>query len=196
MISDIVRATGFRPTNRQLFRMYGSILTTALITYAASEALTISGSVSPFDYGDLNNVDESIVDDVSDIDTDAIDATDLAGSPEGFSLYSILRRIRVPGIVVSAAIDGTLNALMTLRIGYITRAYLQKGAQALSGVHNKRAIKRQAMIDAFVTIPSVIVAGSGVIGKRTSHLLIKLIKVDNSNSSFIKTIRDKLNSLF
>lgn len=32
LIEDVILASGFRPNNRQLFRMYASILTTALIT--------------------------------------------------------------------------------------------------------------------------------------------------------------------
>lgn len=196
MIADIVRASGFRPTNRQLVRMYCSILTTALITYAASEALTISGSVSPFEWGDVDGADEALSDNVADIDSETLDAADWAGNADGFSLYSVLRRIKIPGIVVSAAIDGTLNALMTLRIGYITRAYLQKGAQALDGVQNKRAIKRQAMADAFLNIPPVIAAGSGVIGKRTSQFLIRLIRKDDSKSSYLKILREKISKFF
>lgn len=195
MISDVISASGFRPTNRQLFRMYTSILTTALITYAVSEALTVSGSVAPFDFGDMDGAADSVGDDVMDVDADNVEFNDVVDAPEGLSLYSILRRIRIPGVVVSAALDGTVNALMTLRIGYITRAYLQQGSKALSGIQNKRAVKRQAMMDAFTAIPAVIASGSSVIGKRTSRLLIKVLQRDGHSGSFIKTWKEKLRNL-
>lgn len=196
MISDIISASGFRPTNRQLFRMYTSILTTALITYAVSEALTVSGSVAPFDFGDLDEAPEAVGDDVMDVDTDNAEFNEMVDDPEGLSLYSILRRLRIPGVVVSAALDGTVNALMTLRIGYITRAYLQQGSKALSGIKNKRAVKRQAMMDAFVNIPTVIAVGSSVIGKRTSQFLIKFVQKEGQPSSYVKSWKEKLRSFF
>ena len=196
MISDVISASGFRPTNRQLFRMYASILTTALITYAVSEALTISGSVAPFDFGDLDTASDAVGDDVMDVDADNVEFNEMVDDPEGMSLYSILRRIRIPGVVVSAALDGTVNALMTLRLGYITRAYLQQGSKALSGIQNKRAVKRQAMKDAFVNVPAVIAAGSSVIGKRTSQFLIKFVQKEGRSGSLIKTWKEKLRNLF
>ena len=196
MISDIIQASGFRPTNRQLVRMYASILTTALITYAVSEALTTTGSVAPFDFGDLDSSADALpVDDVADVNPDDMAIMDAADA-DGLSVYSVLRRIKIPGIVVSAALDGTVNALMTLRIGYVTRAYLRQGSKALKGVHNKRAVKRQAMMDAITNVPAVIASGSGVIGKRTSNLIIHLIKKDNPATSGLKKWRDKLLNLY
>ena len=101
---------------------------------------------------------------------------------EGLSVSSILRRIKIPGVVVSSALDGTVNALMTLRIGYITRTYLQQGEQALTGIRNKRAVKLQAMKDSLVAIPSVVAPGSAVVGKKTSNFFIKLIGRDYSKN--------------
>ena len=196
MIADIIEASGFRPTNRQLFRMYGSILTTALITYSVSEALTKTGSIAPFDFGDLDSsadaATEAATDAVDDMGLDAVDDVDIDNIPEGLSLYSVLRRIKIPSIVVSAAIDGTVNALLTLRIGYITRAYLIQGASALDGIKNKRAIKRQAMVDSIKNIPYVITAGSAVVGKRTSQFLLHLVRTESDTPSFLKKIREKL----
>ncbi len=192
MISDIISASGFRPTNQQLFRMYGTILTTALITYSVSEVLNISGSVAPFDFGDLGSTADVDEDAIVDAAADGQDIDAVADDADSFSLYSVLRRIRIPGIVLSAAIDGTLNALMTLRIGYITRSYLQQGSQALSGIKNKRRVKRQAMVDAIVGVPAVIASGSGIIGKRTSQFLIKLIRKENPDTSFFKNLKHRL----
>ena len=173
LIEDVITATGFRPTNRQLFKMYARILTTALITYALSEALTEAGamgSFAPFDFGDAADAT-----DVDDIDVNDIGIEEQMNDAGGLSVYAVLRRLKVPGIVVSSAVDGTLNALMTLRIGYITRAYLQKGPEALSGFANKRSVKLQAMRDAVVNIPSVITSGSGIVGKKATNLLVRIV---------------------
>ena len=68
-----------------------------------------------------------------------------------------------------------VNALMTLRIGYITRTYLQQGEKAFIGMKNKRAVKLQAMKDSLVAIPAVVASGSSIVGKKTSNFIIKLI---------------------
>ena len=194
MIESLVLASGFRPNNRQMFKIYRDILTTALITYAMSEALTKTGAIAPFDFGDLH---DNGADAASDAASDAADVDAMEGASagidpddvgfdeqltnsEGLSVYSILRRIKIPGVVVGSALDGTVNALMTLRIGYITRTYLQQGEQALTGIKNKRAVKWQAMKDALVTIPVIVASGSSVVGKKTSNLIIKLIKKKDS----------------
>lgn len=185
MIESLVLASGFRPNNRQMFKIYRDILTTALITYAMSEALMKTSAVRPFDFGDfhdgnIDSVDELDIDNVADGDTADIDPDDVAfdsqmSDCEGLSVYSILRRIKIPGVVVSSALDGTVNALMTLRIGYITRTYLQRGEHALTGIRNKRAVKLQAMKESLVAIPAVVASGSAVVGKKTSNFIIKLI---------------------
>lgn len=186
MIESLVLASGFRPNNRQMFKIYRDILTTALITYAMSEALMKTSAVRPFDFGDLHegsidSVNEADIDGVADGDAADIDPDDVAfdsqlSDSEGLSVYSILRRVKIPGVVVSSALDGTVNALMTLRIGYITRTYLQQGEQALTGIRNKRAVKLQAMKDSLVAIPAVVASGSTVVGKRTSNFILKLIR--------------------
>ena len=151
--------------------------------------------MAPFDFGDLDSAADSLpVDDVADIDPDDVAMMDAANS-DGLSVYSVLRRIKIPGIVIGAALDGTVNALMTLRIGYVTRAYLQQGSKALKGVHNKRAVKRQAMLDAVTNVPAVIASGSGVIGKRTSNLIIHLVKKDKTAVFSLKKWREKLQKL-
>lgn len=185
MIESLVLASGFRPNNRQLFKIYRDILTTALITYAMSEALMKTSAIRPFDFGDLYDnsmdVDNDIdTNDILDSETADFDPDDMAfdsqiTDSEGLSVYSILRRIKIPGVVVSSALDGTVNALMTLRIGYITRTYLQQGEQALTGIKNKRAVKLQAMKDSLITIPAIVASGSVVIGKKTTNFILKLI---------------------
>lgn len=191
MIDDIICASGFRPSKQQLFKMYGNILATALITYAVSEALENTGSFAPFDFDDGVHSD---VEHTGDVDLDDADFDAQVSDSDGLSVYSILRRLKIPGVIVSSAIDGTVNALMTLRIGYITRTYLQQGSRSLKGFQNKRAVKRQAMKDAIVSMPSVVMDGSGVIGLRTSNLILKLLRKDYTSSSSVKNWRDKMKS--
>ena len=185
MIESLVLASGFRPNNRQLFKIYRDILTTALITYAMSEALMKTAAVTPFDFGDLHSdsadaVGDAVASDAADADAVNVDPDDIGfdaqmTDTEGLSIYSILRRIKIPGVVVGSALDGTVNALMTLRIGYITRTYLQQGEQALTGIRNKRAVKWEAMKESLATVPAIVAAGSSVVGKKTSNLIIRLI---------------------
>ena len=191
MIDDIISASGFRPSKQQLFKMYGNILATALFTYAVSEALENTGSFAPFDFDDGVHSD---VEHTGDVDLDDADFDAQVSDSDGLSVYSVLRRLKIPGVIVSSAIDGTVNALMTLRIGYVTRTYLQQGSKSLEGFRNKRAVKRQAMKDAIVTMPSVVIDGSSVIGLRTSNLILKLLKKDYSSSSSFKSWSEKMKS--
>ncbi len=191
MIESLVLASGFRPNNRQMFKIYRDILTTALITYAMSEALMKTSAIAPFDFGDLHDsgadaISDSATDGVADGWTMDVDPDDIGfdaqmTDTEGLSVYSILRRIKIPGVVVGSALDGTVNALMTLRIGYITRTYLQKGEQALTGIKNKRAVKWQAMKESLATVPAIVASGSHVVGKKTTNIIIKLINQRNQN---------------
>ena len=186
LIEDVILASGFRPNNRQLFRMYASILTTALITYALSEALSGTSAVHPFDFGDMHDHADGAADAATDaadaaagadyIDYEDIDIASEMADTDGLSVYSILRRIKIPGVVVGSAIDGTLNALMTLRIGYVTRTYLQQGPNAMKSVQNKRKVKLQAMKEAVVAVPSIVVSGSDIVGKKASRLILNVLK--------------------
>ena len=144
----------------------------------------------------MDSTAEAAGDDVADIDPDDVDLSEQLSDSEGLSVYSILRRIKIPGVVVGAALDGTINALMTLRIGYITRTYLQQGAKALKGIQNKRTVKRQAMVEAMTNVPAVIVAGSGVVGARTSRFLVKLVQGNTMSFSLLKNWRNKLRSIW
>lgn len=193
MIESLVLASGFRPDNRQMFKIYRDILTTALITYAMSEALMKTSAIAPFDFGDLHDsgadaISDSATDGVADGGTMDVDPDDIGfdaqmTDTEGLSVYSILRRIKIPGVVVGSALDGTVNALMTLRIGYITRTYLQKGEQALTGIKNKRAVKWQAMKESLATVPAIVASGSHVVGKKTTNIIIKLVNSRAQNAS-------------
>lgn len=157
MIADIVMASGFRPTKPQLFKLYMRVLTTALVTYCASQVFGDMEDWSPFNGQDA---------------ADASDSLDAAGGM-GDAIMGGLQSLKIPAPLVGSAMDGTVNALMTLRIGYVTRAYLIEGAQALAGVKNKRRVKRQAMKDALTAIPAVIAHGGVAVGKTAFGLLKK-----------------------
>ncbi|MDE6654921.1 MAG: YcjF family protein [Muribaculaceae bacterium] len=150
MIADIVRASGFKPTRRQMVKIYCNVLITSVTSFALSNALDGMGDFSPFAaLGDDNAAD---------------------------SPYSILNNLKIPGFVMGSAIDGATNALMTLRIGYITASYIRDGANAFHGLAAKRAVKRQAMKKAFTSLPTVIGAGSSVIGKTAASALLRIFK--------------------
>lgn len=192
MIESLVLASGFRPNNRQMFKIYRVILTTALITYAMSEALMKTNAIRPFDFGDIHDSTSDIVsegefndnvnEDFNDIDPDDLSFDSQMTDSEGLSVYSILRRVKIPGVVVGSALDGTVSALMTLRIGYITRTYLKEGMQAFTGIKNKRKVKLQAMKESLVAIPAIVASGSAIIGKKTSNFIIKLIERNYSKN--------------
>lgn len=54
---------------------------------------------------------------------------------------SVTNTVRLPGILVSSLLDGTVTALMTLRIGYITQLYIRTGNAAF----NRRAARRYGL---------------------------------------------------
>lgn len=80
--------------------------------------------------------------------------SDLAG--EG-ALAGILSTVKIPGIVAESAMQGALNALLTLRIGYVVKTYLMEGPDALSGRERRRKVSVKAFKDAFKAIPGIIV---------------------------------------
>ena len=158
LISDIVKASGFRPTKPQIIKLYIKVLTTSLITYITSTVLTDAMDFDPTD----------AVDDVPDVPTDSVDVD---GLDIGNSLVAKLRKLPLAGVLLESAIEGTVNALMTLRIGYITKAYLMQGPDALSGIKAKRRIKRQAIKDSFKAFPSVIANTGAMVGNNVVKVL-------------------------
>ena len=163
MIADIVMASGFRPTRPQLFKLYMRVLTTALVTYCASQVFGDMEDWSPFNGLDAADASDAL---------DAADAADAAGGM-GDAIMGGLQSLKIPAPLVGSTMDGAVNALMTLRIGYVTRAYLTEGSQALAGVNNKRRVKRQAMKDALMAMPAVIAHGGVAVGKTAFGLLKK-----------------------
>lgn len=166
LIEDLVLASGFRPTRPQMFRLYIRILTTSLISYCTSQVFTDMNGVAPFDIAS----DASAVTDVN--------PEDIAGtSPEldgEDSISGLLARFKIPGVVVESALQGAVNALLTLRIGYVTKAYLMEGPEALSGVRNKRAVKRQAIKSAFKALPGIVAGSASALGKGLTGFVARM----------------------
>lgn len=174
MIADIVAAAGFRPTKPQMAKLYIRVLTTALVTYCASQVFGDVDGVAPFDWADASdNVSDVLTNPIDEADLSDVTDVDVDGGGFGNAFMENLQKLQIPGLLVGSAMDGCVNALMTLRIGYVTRAYLTEGAQALAGVKNKRRIKRQAMKDSFKAMPAVLSQGGVAVGKTTLNLLKK-----------------------
>lgn len=158
LISDIVKASGFRPTKPQMAKLYIKVLTTSLITYITSSVLAESMDFDPTDVGD-------------ELPDFASDSMDVDGLDIGNSLVTKLRKLPLAGVLLDSAIEGTVNALMTLRIGYVTKAYLMQGPNALSGIKAKRKVKRQAIKDSFKAFPSVIANTGAMVGNNVVKVL-------------------------
>ena len=63
-----------------------------------------------------------------------------------------IKKIPFGEVLVGSVIDGTINALMTLRVGFLTISYLKKGAKGqISDEENSAAVKH-----AITTLPAVI----------------------------------------
>lgn len=173
LIEDIVLASGFRPTRPQMFRLYVRVLTTSLISYCTSQVFTDIDGVAPFDIaGDAVDPD--------DVDVTDVNPEDMVGtSPEldgEDSLTGLLARFKIPGVVAESALQGAVNALLTLRIGFVTKKYLMEGPEALSGVKKKRAAKREAIKASFKALPGVIAGSASALGKGMTGLVARMIK--------------------
>jgi hypothetical protein len=126
MIGDLIRCSGFKPTHRQMFNQYARILVTSLFSYY------ISNSLSNFE-----DITIPLGDAVNNADVDAFSETEFLGS---------LTSLKISGIIPASIIDGALNTLITLRIGYVTLSYLKKGSNELKGKSGVR-VRRYAMLD-------------------------------------------------
>ncbi|MBR5717034.1 MAG: hypothetical protein IKX59_10640 [Bacteroidales bacterium] len=173
MVKELILATGYRPTYPQLMRLYWRILITAVLSWCVSEALHGVGDIHPFSLfsGGVDGADVNVgeVADGTDVAVDGsdvvVDAGDIDPEAEsGFSLGAILRNFKIPGIIAGPAIDGAVNALMTLRIGYVARTYLMEGAVAMHDSTARRNVKRQAVVDSMKNLPEVVINGSKGVG--------------------------------
>lgn len=61
---------------------------------------------------------------------------------------AILGSVNVPVILIKSAVDGSLSALMTMRIGYVTKAYIRKGTLKITDVKENRKFRKEARQEA------------------------------------------------
>ncbi len=173
LIEDLVLASGFRPTRPQMFRLYVRILTTSLISYCTSQVFTDIDGVAPFDIAS----DAADTMDVTDVNPEDMTGT----SPEldgEDSLSGLLARFKIPGVVAESALQGAVNALLTLRIGYVTKTFLMEGPEALSGVRNKRMVKRQAIKSALKALPGIVAGSAATLGKGLTGFVARMASKD------------------
>lgn len=88
--------------------------------------------------------------------------SDLAGET---TLAGAMANLKIPGVISESAIQGAVNALLTLRIGYVTKTFLMEGPDALAGRTRRREVSIKAFKDAFVAIPGVLAGTVGTMGK-------------------------------
>ena len=86
-----------------------------------------------------------------------------------------LTGMKIPGVMAESALQGAVNALMTMRIGYVTKIYLQEGPQALTGVQNKRRVRVEAIKSAFKSLPSIVAGSASTLGKGVTGLVARMV---------------------
>ena len=134
MIGDLIRCSGFRPTNQQLFYQYCRILATSLFSYYLSDGIS-----------NLADGSGTLADSVADADLDTFSEAGFLGS---------ISTLKLSGLVSSSLLTGSLNTLLTLRIGYVTLTYLKSGSKALAG-KNGIKVRRRAMLNAATEFLSI-----------------------------------------
>lgn len=194
MIDDIIRASGFRPTRPQLVKQYCRILAAAFLSYFVSSSLDSDGITITL--GDAANdslgdtaAGEGLVDgldsvdfDIADIDLAAFDLADIDLSNVDYT--KILKSIKIPGFAIDSILDGIANTIMTLRIGYVTKAYLRKGPKELKGKKGAR-VRKEAMKQALMNFPKLLRDAPERLGKGAWSKVLTLLQ---------KVYKDKENS--
>lgn len=87
--------------------------------------------------------------------------SDLAGET---TLAGAMANLKIPGVVSESAIQGAVNALLTLRIGYVTKTFLMEGPDALAG-RKRREVSIRAFKEAFTAIPGVLAGTAATMGR-------------------------------
>ena len=91
------------------------------------------------------------------------------------STMNVLGEIPLVKPVVSSVIQGVSNALLTLRIGIVTRKYLFSDAKEIT----KEEIRRNALLEAAKMLPSVVGDAMLILPKRIANLFKKPNKEKN-----------------
>ena len=187
MIDDIIRASGFRPTRAQLIKQYGRILAAAFLSYFVSSSLDSDGvtialgdsatdgladSAAASTDGLVDGID-NIDFDIADVDLAAFDLADIDLSNVDYS--KLLKSIKIPGIAINSILDGIANTIMTLRIGYVTKSYLTKGANELKGKRGAR-VRKEAMKAALLNFPKLLRDAPERLGKGAWSKILTLLQ--------------------
>lgn len=98
MINDLIKSTGFRPGYYQLFQIYWRVLMTGAFAYATSEVSEMA--------------DELFLSDIG---------TEIGEKVGNETLGKLL------GIFTKSIADGAVNGMFTLRIGFVTKKYIEIG---------------------------------------------------------------------
>lgn len=203
MIDDIIRASGFRPTRAQLIKQYGRILAAAFLSYFVSSSLDSDGMTIALGDAASDSLSDSaagegLVDgldsvdfDIADIDLAAFDLADIDLSNVDYT--KILKSIKIPGIAINSILDGIANTIMTLRIGYVTKAYLRKGPKELKGKKGAR-VRKEAMKQALMNFPKLLRDAPERLGKGAwSKVLTLLQKIYKDKENADSTTEDAEN---
>ena len=188
MISDIVRASGFRPNKLQLVKMYYYVICSAFFSY--------------FFQGVSDSVDVMVdnLSDASDIDVTDIEIPDVDASCVDYSQY--VKNLNIPGVPLGPLADGLANAVMTIAIGYIAKYYLQKGSKELKGAKGRR-VKLKAKMKALSQVPRLLVeipeqigAYSKVTKNKRDDEVMSDMDMDDSSEDVTVEERPKKKGLF
>lgn len=98
MIKDLIASAGFRPSIYQMFQIYWRVLVTGAFAFATSEVLDV--------------IDDEYLSDIS------VEV----GEKLGGSIFG-----KLFGVFSKSLVDGAVNGLFTLRLGYVTKKYLEVG---------------------------------------------------------------------
>lgn len=163
MIADLIRCSGYRPSHRQLFKQYVRILVTSLFSYY------LSNSLEDLDVTAIGGEEaaDTVITGGVEIDGSTVTESDFLTSVAGLKFLNL---------VPASLVDGALNSLLTLRIGYVTLAYLKEGSEGLAGKKGMK-VRRHAMLEAIkafgVMAKDTTVSGLSLIGEKISDLLKK-----------------------
>jgi hypothetical protein len=100
---------------------------------------------------------------LADIDLSNVDYTKL------------LKSIKIPGIAIDSILDGIANTIMTLRIGYVTKAYLRQGPKELKGKRGAR-VRKEAMKQALLNFPKLLRDAPERLGKGAWTKVLTLLQ--------------------
>jgi len=86
---------------------------------------------------------------------------------DDIDMTSFAQNVKLPAFVISSFLDGAFSALLTLRIGYITKYYVLKGRKSF----DKKVARRYGFKNARKEILNVAKQGKDVLKKKMKNLI-------------------------